>query len=495
MSENTPYQENDGLWNEIPLPEPDASWQKMNKMLEEDDRRRFFPFFLTRMTGFFLFIVILAGTGWLALRQQHNHNPSPVAKTYPVKKESTTTIAPDNNRDNKSVGTNVSPRAKSNLSFSAGDSITNESIAKKDSNAQEKFAQVHANGTETQIVNAKPDKVSHAKEKRIPVRRLVIKRANYHTQNFGVAGLSKINKEQKDGVKTTNMLDRNIVIKDWLVQQDDNASANDKNDRAIYSDTGTTLVSPSIIATGKDTGSKAMEVQKSVAGAKKISSKTPGAVYFSAGLGVQQQLRSSRQVAYSENYYGKNDVLSEHIPSVFVSIHKQNKWFIQGEFRFGAPQFVENYTYARQVLYSKQDSTLVTTSLQLRKLYYHQLPLSFNYNVAPHFYIGAGGVYSMFYRAVTERSIKSTSLQTGNEIFSNNIVRTPAYNDSFFFRSQVQVMVQANYQWKRWTIGLCYKKDLQPYIRYMQPDGTVKEEMNDALDAAIRYQLWKSKKR
>jgi hypothetical protein len=58
----------------------------------------------------------------------------------------------------------------------------------------------------------------------------------------------------------------------------------------------------------------------------------------------------------------------------------------------------------------------------------------------------------------------------------------------------VQFILHTDYRWKNFSIGLRYKKDLQPYIRYTKPDGRVDQDMNDAMEIILRYRLWKSKK-
>jgi hypothetical protein len=225
---------------------------------------------------------------------------------------------------------------------------------------------------------------------------------------------------------------------------------------------------------------------------KKPATSKTNRFYISTGLGIQQQLRNSSQVSYPENYYGKPGFLSEHIPSVYLRVHKKEKWFLQAEFRFGAPQLVNDYNYAHGIKYDTRDSVLKTTSEKLKKLYYHQVPISFNYYLTLHLSVGAGGVYSIFYRAITERSVTSKSIVSGAETNAVSVNRVPAYSDSFFFKSQVQAIIQADYQWKKLSLGLRFKKDLQPYIRYMNPDGTIDEKMNNAIEVILRYQFFKS---
>jgi hypothetical protein len=153
---------------------------------------------------------------------------------------------------------------------------------------------------------------------------------------------------------------------------------------------------------------------------------------------------------------------------------------------------LREFSYSRQTRY---DTTAVTTTtLKLRKTYYHQLPLSFNYYLRPNLSVGAGGIYSRFYRAVTEEEIKSRNLVTQSETVAKKIVEVPHFTDSFFYKTQVHLLLQADYEWRRFSLGLRYTKDIQPYIKYTQPDGRVNEEKNQTFQILLRYRLWKSKR-
>ena len=146
---------------------------------------------------------------------------------------------------------------------------------------------------------------------------------------------------------------------------------------------------------------------------------------------------------------------------------------------------------ANQPQHCKPGQYIVTT-LNLKKTYYHQLPLSFNYYVEPDFSVGIGGIYSRFYGAVTEAEVRKVNLQTQTESVSRKISRVPHYTDSFLYKTQVHLLVQASYHWKRFDLGLRFTKDIQPYIRYTTPDGHINEEKNQTFQLMVKYSLWKS---
>jgi hypothetical protein len=74
------------------------------------------------------------------------------------------------------------------------------------------------------------------------------------------------------------------------------------------------------------------------------------------------------------------------------------------------------------------------------------------------------------------------------------IIPMKHFNDSFLYKTQVHVLLQADYQWKRFSFGLRYTKDVQPYIKFTNPDGTVDEKRNQALQLMVRYRIWQSAK-
>jgi hypothetical protein len=216
--------------------------------------------------------------------------------------------------------------------------------------------------------------------------------------------------------------------------------------------------------------------------------------YWSAGLALQQQIPIAGQSAVPYNYQGRTGSLYDYIPSVYLRFHRGDRWFIQGEFRYGAPQSVRELSFSRQTRFDTTASRLQTTTVRLKKTYYHQLPLSVNYLVLPNLSIGAGAIYSRFYGAVTEEEVKNVDVQSGTETVNRKIVNIRGYTDSFLYQSQVHLLLQTEYQWKRWALGLRYTRDLQPFIRYTRPDGTVYDEKNFTFQAILRFRIWQSKR-
>jgi hypothetical protein len=180
-----------------------------------------------------------------------------------------------------------------------------------------------------------------------------------------------------------------------------------------------------------------------------------------------------------------------------VRLHRQEKWFIDGGFRYGAPQSVKEVSYNTNSFIqvdSLQGQVTVTTTTftsSLKKTFYHQVPFSFNYMVRPNLSLGAGLVYSRFYGAVSEEEVRIKRNQV-DSLASKKIVQVPSNTDSFFTKSQIQLLLQTEYQWKRLGLGLRYTKGLQPFLRYIS-NGQLKEEKNQSLQLYLRFRIWKGK--
>jgi hypothetical protein len=472
MNENRPYNGNDERWNGFSMPDVDASWQKMNDLLDKKEKRRLVPPFFFSYAGVALMVILCAGAIWFlfgpggiyknhvqATRIEKSKNIPGINSAETIVQKHTS-IQKRNSHDSAAEGVKVKqvfvPQVKNEKSKSGSEE---ENVSFR--NSKEKG-------------HSKNSRINNASNNSLSAASSIIRRKNKINPGNQEPNVSVVTKANKDHNKS--QVDTSFVAKTFSTPDNLIFTKDDKTKKVTT-----------------DTSKQIIEQSKTVSAAnKKPAANKTNQFYISTGLGIQQQVRNGSQVSYPENYYGKPGFLSEHIPSVYLRLHKKEKWFLQAEFRFGTPQLVNDYHYAHGIKYDTRDSVLKTTSEKLKKLYYHQLPISFNYYLNPHLSVGAGAVYSIFYRAITERSVTSKSIVSGAETNAVSVNRVPAYSDSFFFKSQIQAIIQADYQWKKLSLGLRFKKDLQPYIRYMNPDGTIDEKMNNALEVILRYRFFKS---
>jgi hypothetical protein len=104
--------------------------------------------------------------------------------------------------------------------------------------------------------------------------------------------------------------------------------------------------------------------------------------------------------------------------------------------------------------------------------------------------VGTGAVYNILAGAVTEQEVTSKNVQTGNESVSRSIAPVQGYKDSFLYKTTAGLLFQTDYHWKRFALGLRYTQNLEPFIKYTRPDGTILNERNRVLQAIIRFRLF-----
>jgi hypothetical protein len=223
--------------------------------------------------------------------------------------------------------------------------------------------------------------------------------------------------------------------------------------------------------------------------------------YFSAGIAMHQLLPVAGQKSSPYNSLGRKGTLLDYIPSAYLRFHKENKWFIQAEFRYGAPQYIKDkdkdgLLYDQKIVTDTgQNPRYVhTTSTRLQKTYYHQLPLSFNYYVMPNWSVGAGVVWNKFKTAISESEInRHDNFLQRDSLFPKTSMKVAADTAMQFSKSYFQAMFETQYQWKRFSIGGRYAVGLDPYIRFTLPNQSPRQERNQSVQLFIRYQLWRSK--
>ena len=494
MDNNKPYNESE-QFNDLPMPDAEQSWQKMKQLLDEDNnnRRPVIPVFLKSCAGWGFLLLLTGAAAWFMLdpqkwwtgknaesenketkdqitKQEEQHQPS---KSGTVTGENTTS----SNKEIESK-TNIHKSPSQTGTYNPGTvenspgtlSSTNESslsshvIAKKENTKESRRTRnpemVNSIGIDLQTKNQKT-KNDETKKNESLISLVEKEKTNKETDPFPVSGIKVERPLEADTLQSAGKLQ----VEDSNIQTSDESK-----------DSAQILKVDSIVTTEE-----------------KKKPKSRKALVVSAGAGMQQQIPLGQQKSVPYNYYGRKSSFYDYIPSVYVRLEKEKKWFIQGEFRYGAPQSLKEFSYSRQ---TKLDTALsiTTTTHRLKKTYYHQFPLSFNYYILPNWSVGAGGIYSRFSGAVTEREVINKNTQTQVETVSREIVNIRHFTDSFLYKTQVHFLFQTEYHWNRLTFGLRFTSDVQPFIKYTRPDGQVNVEKNQTLQMLVRFRIWQSKK-
>lgn len=454
-----------------PLPDAGQSWEKMKKLLDEDDnnRRPVVPVLLKSCAGWGFLLLLTATVAWFLLKpgispdRKISVQPKDV-KTDPIPANSNKTGSKEQTEANP-ITTPVNPtpihpvqsseEQKQNLNKTTGRS---SSVTKTIRPTIQKN-KLNDGGINNGAENS-------------------INKSNSSNKEPNQLATGKKNAEQpqiiSQEVRPTKNEDQKIIgvrIEPALEIRDSLS----KKEAVVVKDT---------MEANLDS-SKVQEKKKIV--------KSKPAFLISAGIGMQQQVPFADQKTVTQNYYGRTSALSDYIPSVYFRIEKEKKWFVQGEFRYGAPQSLKEFSYNRQ---TKLDSSFITTtSLTLKKTYYHQIPFSFNYYVLPNWSVGLGGIYSRFHGAISETEIRRLNIQTQSETVSKKLVNIKHFTDSFLYKTQMHVLLQTEYHWKRFAFGIRYTCDVQPFIKYKKPDGNINTEKNQTIQLMARFRIWQSQRK
>lgn len=465
MNDQQSYEElNDEQLNDLPLPNMEQSWEMMKQLLDKDDDDDAIipPFLLKGCIGWGIgSLLLLIALGWFLLHSSStSHSPLKQIKTNEIEKPlNNTHQAGQSNSAKRTEDSNyytVNPGVETKKT----DQTSRTSFKTKSLLVKDKMS-----GPIASRKRQSADKQKHQAEIIITKTE---KKQNYqhNIQHKAATDKQIVVMEQEN---SREPMHRYIQITLQHLQKQD------------------VKLLPIHLA-----------VQKNVSGNSNVKppQKTINHFYFGAGIALQQQIPFNGQKATPYSYYGRQVSLADYIPSVYVRLYREKKWYLQGEFRYGGPQYPKQLNYSTVAKYDTFTTITTTRSLQLKKTYYHQFPISFNYYVLPHLSIGTGILYSRFHGALSEELLKQKNNQTGTEtILSKKIIEIPAGTDSFFTHTQLQALFQTEYQYKRFTVGLRYTKGLQPYIRYTEPNGNQKKETNQTLQAFVRFELWNNKDR
>lgn len=449
MSERLPYEEMDRQFSDLPVPDEEASWQKMKELLDdENDDIVPPPVFLRSCLGWGTLLLVGLIAAWLVIRPEKKWNEN----------DQTKNISSTKSKEQNSDKTNTVE--KKNTSSIPVDGIKDKEVI---SLPEQRKASPYVQPLTPQLGSGKTS------------FKIILKTK----QKYGKKNQQEVFIEKKRLKAPMNIVTGNNVNGQTKENNPDTpfvAANHPQVAKPADSVKDETITQP------KDT---AIEKKQTVPKKK---------LFLIAGIGEQQQIPIAGQTAVPYSHYGRKGSLSDYVPSVFVQLQKERKWFVQAEFRYGAPQSVKEFSFNRKTRLDTFTNNITITTQRLKKTYYHQLPFSFNYYVLPNLSVGVGGVYSRFFGAVTEREITTYNMLMQTVSNVKQIVPIRYFTDSFLYKTQVHALVQADYQWKRFSVGFRYTKDIQPYIKYTRPDGTVDEEKNQSLQFILRYRLWQSKK-
>lgn len=488
MSERQTY--DDGLnesWDHLPLPDENAAWADMKRRLDEDDDR---PVIAWWRNGCFLgamLLLVVGGLAWWIVRPEKWLSSS---KENGVNNDTTIAVT------QQPIG-----NLNSNNDTTLRNIIIEEEVAKEEGDSNVKTPVVI--DTIREIVDSPPTKIPVAATGRKDKTKL-----DKNVVTISETGAKRSSPRIKGRPKGTNTdvpvngLKNSTNVKEQPKKElEGNSKTDDRvrdtvittEDKKTITIDDTALVKKPPVSPMKNDSAKVEIATKTRT--KDSTGKKP--IFFSAGIAEQQQIPLAGQQLTPYNAQGRKGSLSDYIPSVYFRINKQDRWFTQIEFKYGAPQYTKDIEYSQRITPDTGTNPRFSTinSSIVKKTFYHQLPVTFNAFITPNWSFGGGLVWNRFSSAVTEKQVRRRDVGSPNDsTLSKVLVQERGDSASAFARSYFQAVVESQYQLHRFSFGARYSFGLQPYLEFTLPGGTSQKERNSSLIIFIRYQLWRSKK-
>ncbi len=218
---------------------------------------------------------------------------------------------------------------------------------------------------------------------------------------------------------------------------------------------------------------------------------------FVFGLALPLAFPISDQKAVAYNFNGGQNTVSDYLPTPHVQYHLGKESFLQAEVQLINPQFIRPALLSQLTREQSApgNNRYVTTSIFAKKLYYFNLPVSVYYSPFKNFYLGTGLQFSSLLGGIAYSEYRA-----GNSIMpmrTDTLLRysySKFRNDSLSGRlnsSEFRVLLDAQYYWKRFAVGMRYNQGLGNYINLqVSPNMPNVIDRNRALQFYLRYNLW-----
>ena len=217
-------------------------------------------------------------------------------------------------------------------------------------------------------------------------------------------------------------------------------------------------------------------------------------ITFAAGLTVPQSFAIGSQQSSSYNANAKPGRLPDYLPAPFFQYHINPKLFLQTELHFQSPQYTQRLLLAQNSMTSIPTASL-QSSIYLEKLYYFNVPFNVYYSPMRNLFIGGGLQYSSLLSGVALYEERRTIGQT--QTYSS--FARQFKDDSLaakFAPSEWRYQFDANYYFKRFTLGLRYNQAMRDYIN-LKVNNTLppSQDRNQSFLLYLRFNIWEERKK
>lgn len=485
MNEHLPYEDEIiKRLDDLPLPNEDVAWEDMKHRLEKDDKDRpIIPPLLKGCGGYVLlslvlmlaFLFIVDPAKWF-----HDKTKSGGTKTDSIEnKKREIKIKIDSNKTIHANGADKKIELNDNTASTQKEigrsTLANDTLIEKKEDLKNRSSYRRTNKVEKKYAIVKKQNIHSFRQ----ANKNISSRNNHRHKPVTKKINGRIKSIVSGNAETDTLTDVSQIVNKNEEQQQDNFK------KAIDS------IVPNA-KPGSDSLKRKLTVPYPDNKKDNNDSRKQNRIYFSAGLGVHQLLPVAGQKSNPYNSLGRKSSLSDYIPSVYLRMYKDKKWFIQSEFRYGVPQYTKEILFNQKIIFDSSSSSRTSTNSRLKKTFYHQLPVSFNHFVLPGFSIGAGVTFNKFSSALVQQDVHKTNVITQTDSLVSTELVKQKKADSNFVTSYMQALIEAQYKWRRLSGGIRYSFGLQPYLKFKLPGGEERKERNNSLQIFIRYELWRS---
>jgi hypothetical protein len=233
---------------------------------------------------------------------------------------------------------------------------------------------------------------------------------------------------------------------------------------------------------------------KAPARRKPLKTRESGTMSLGFSLPLAFPLGDQRAMGY--NIWGGHNTVSDYLPSPYLQYHLSGKTFLQTEAQFISPQFISSTLLSYNTI-NTTPNYYTTNAVYAKKLYYFNVPVSIHHSPFPGFYMGTGIQFSSMISGVAMTEVRNGSTGGANMLISETYTRFK--NDSLSQKingNEFRVLLDANYYFNNFTVGLRYNQALSNYISFRLSPGTPYQfDKNRALQFYMRYNLWEEKKK
>lgn len=510
MNEQQPYEKHIAeKFQQLPLPDVEPNWQQMKSLLNREMPRG--GGYWRWITGIGILLVMLGGTWYFISHKE-------IISTANISEGTGTGVTEQNTDSNTSSGNSVGKEVKKQNEASvtlkdSSDQSTNQRLNDSLNTKNEENLHINLSGK----TPATSNKSSQQTDK------IVINNDRYQKKNKGNHIVDKSLKDEWRRVETALSNKKPTAVKrngDKMEQFLNQGPGNDQNDLkgegSIKNSTvqydkhniiaeanvakliGDSIKQQNYSGIFKETG---LEDQRQSVKAKSTKSRNlyagenkSLAVGFSLPLGFP--LGDQKPGAYNIN--AKPNIISDFIPVPHLQYHINNKLYLQTEVQIMNPQYIQSVLLYQQKTELPSINTVHYNSVYAKKLYYFNIPVGIHYSPFQHFYLGTGLQFSSLVSGVALHEESSSVIGSGRTTLLSERY-TKFKSDSISDRidnSEFRLMLDANYYWKQFTVGLRYNQALSNYVSFrLNNAAPLFQDKNKSVQFYLRYNLWEDHKK